>query len=131
MDNTNTFLFMTFDELYDYFSWKVFFGDLKRKIVKFQLQQPFIDFKFPILVIGKKIETYQRHVASQSGNPKNSYYKTECVTMPEEYKFQTTKLWEIYEKLTDQRFWQNYIFIKEFIKFHKMCWDEYHKHIPK
>ena len=122
---------MTFDELYDYFSWKVFFGVPKRKVVKFQLPQPFSNFKFPILLIGEKIEKYEQYVASQSGNPDNSYYKTVYVTIPKKYKFQTTKLWQIYEKLTDQRFWQNYNFIKEFIKFHKLCWDEYHKIIPK
>lgn len=131
MDNENTFLFMTFDQLYDYFSWKIFFGDLRRKVVKFQLSKPYIDFKFPILVIGKNTEKYEQYVASQSENPKHSYYKTVYVTIPEKYEFQTTKLWQIYEKLTDQRFWQNYNFIKEFIKFHKLCWDEYHKNIPK
>jgi len=130
MDEAPTFLFLTFDELFDKFSWRVFFGDLNRKIVKFQLPEPFINFKFPTILIPGKTEKYDRYVASQSGNTNHSYYKTEYVKMPEEHGFLTLHLWKIYEKLTDQRFWKNYIFIKEFIKFHKMCWDAYHK-IPK
>lgn len=127
----NNFCFMTFNELYNTFSWKVFLGERERKIVKVNLFKPFVNFKFPIVVESEKIVEYERYVASQSGITDDSYYETQYAKMPEKRYFQTDELWKIYEKLTDQRFWKNYNFIKEFIKFHKMCWNEYHKNMPK